>query len=28
GKHACVNLIEVSPLVGLGSEILLWDGQP
>jgi hypothetical protein len=28
GKHACVNLTGVSPLVKLEvSEILLWDGQ-
>jgi hypothetical protein len=28
GKHACVNLTGVSPLVGLGVGTLLSDEQP
>ncbi|GAU51612.1 hypothetical protein TSUD_414440 [Trifolium subterraneum] len=27
GKHACVDLTGVSPLMGLGLGILLWNGQ-
>jgi hypothetical protein len=28
GKHVCVDLIGVFPLVGFGLEIFQWDGHP